>query len=262
MTSPLLRLLLLAAAYWSAWIELAERLRSIEAVASLALVVLAVATPAALRLARGGRLLAVPLAPAGLLLALYACACAAAPPIAQMAVAVAALLHALHRAGHDGRPPPALLGLALLALPALPTLEFYLAFPLRLASAGLTAGLLQAGGLAVSVDGVALRWGERLIQFDAPCSGVHMLWAALFLASAIAFLDRFGTARYLAAVAVALVLAVAGNALRAASLFYVESGIVTTGMPAAAHDAIGLAAFAMTATAFVAVVRRRPWRAA
>jgi len=262
MTSPLLRLAVLAAAYWGAWIELAERLRSTEAVASLALVVLAVAAPAALRLARGERLLAVPLAPASLLLVLYVGACAAAPPIAGMALAVVALLHGLYHAGQGGRPPPALFGLALLALPVLPTLEFYLAFPLRLASAGLTAGLLQANGLAVSVEGVALRWGDRLIQFDAPCSGVHMLWAALFLASAVGFLDRFGPERYLAALAIALVLAVAGNALRAASLFYVESGIVTTGMPAAAHDAIGLAAFAMTAMAFVAIVRRRPWRPA
>jgi exosortase/archaeosortase family protein len=261
MTSSPLRLALLAAAYWGAWIELALRLRSAEAAASLALVVLAVAAPAALRLVRGERLLAVPLMPAGLLLVLYVGACASAPPIAQMAVAVAALLHALYRAGQDARPPPALFGLALLALPVLPTLEFYLAFPLRLASAGLTAGLLQASGLAVSAEGVALRWGNRLIQFDAPCSGVHMLWAALFLASAIGFLDRFGPGRYLAALAVALVLAVAGNAVRAASLFYVESGIVTAGMPAA-HDAIGLAAFAMTATAFVAIVRSRPWRAA
>jgi exosortase/archaeosortase family protein len=258
----MIRLALMAAAYWGAWIELALRLRNSEAAASLVLVALAVAAPALLRLARGERLLAVPLATAGLLLALYVVACFAAPPIAQMAVAVVALLHALFRAGHDGRLPPALVGLALLALPVLPTLEFYLAFPLRLASAGLTASLLQASGLAVSVEGVALRWGDRLIQFDAPCSGVHMLWAALFLASAVGFLDRFGLARYLAALAVALVLAIAGNALRAASLFYVESGIVTTGMPAAAHDAIGLAAFAMTAMAFVAIVRLRPWRTA
>src|SRR5262249_43872824 len=97
---------------------------------------------------------------------------------------------------------------------------------------------------------------------DAPCSGVHMLWAALFLASAVGFLDRFGPARYLAALSAALLLAVVGNALRAASLFYVESGIVTTDMPATAHDAIGLAAFAMTAVAFIAIVKRRPWRPA
>src|SRR5262249_14369692 len=155
-------------------------------------------------------------------------------------------------AGQGGRPPPALYGLALLALPVLPTFEFYLAFPLRLASAGLTAALLQASGLAVSVEGVALRWGERPIPFDAPCSGVHMLWASLSLASAVGFLDRLGAARYLVALAVAPVLAVAGNALRATSLFYVESGIVSTDVPAAAHDSIGLAAFAMTAVAFIA----------
>lgn len=260
MSPPLVRLAALIAAYWGAWVALAERLRSAEAAASLALVVLAVAAPAAMRLVRGERLLAVPLLPASLLLALYVGACVAAPPIARMALAIIALLHGLHRCGQDGRPPAALFGLALLALPVLPTVEFYLAFPMRLASAGLTAAMLQASGLAVSVEGVALRWGDRLIQFDAPCSGVHMLWAALFLASAIGFLDRFGAARYLAALAVATALAIAGNAVRAASLFYVESGIVAT--PAAAHDAIGLAAFAMTAMAFVAIVRRRPWRPA
>ena len=59
----------------------------------------------------------------------------------------------------------------------------------------------------------------------------------------------------------ALALAVAGNALRAASLFYVEAGLIADA-PAWWHDGIGLAAFALSAAATLwLLVRLTPKRA-
>ncbi|MFO1061871.1 MAG: archaeosortase/exosortase family protein [Dongiaceae bacterium] len=259
MMAPLAWLAALAAALWGAWRALAARL-DLEAALALALVGLAVAAPLVRRLCRGEPPGRFPALPVGVLLVLYLAACRCGPPLLQIALATAALVWAVHALGRAERPPAALLGLALLALPVLPTLEFLLAYPLRLVSAGLAAALLRLGGLGVTVEGVALRWGDRLVQFDAPCSGVHMLWAGLALAAALGALGRWPARRAAAAALLAGAAAIAGNALRAASLFYVESGLLAVERPALVHQAVGLAAFLIAALplALLSRARRRP----
>ena len=65
------------------------------------------------------------------------------------------------------------------------SVEDNVAYPLRVASARITALMLRTNSFPVALEGVALRWGEATVQFDAACSGVRMLWGALFLASAL-----------------------------------------------------------------------------
>ena len=85
-----------------------------------------------------------------------------------------------------------------------------------------------------------------MIQFDAPCSGVNMLWAGLLLAHMGCVLLRLGACKVLIVVALSIGFTIAGNVLRASSLFYVETGLVPQA-PAWWHDGIGVAAFMLSA---------------
>lgn len=149
------------------------------------------------------------------------------------------------------------LALALLAVPILPTLDVLVAGPLRRVSAVLTAAMLRLNGIDVGLEGVALEWHGRELLFDGPCSGVRMLWALLVLASFYGTIRSVPLWRFALLLAGAVVVAILGNALRAASLFYVESGFVPMLHGAAAHEAVGLAAFAIVAGAAVALASHR-----
>jgi len=183
----------------------------------------------------------------------YATSVLGAPELLQAMLACCALL-AMWCAWRWGtRPHPAALGLMVLALPALPTAQFVLGYPLRAAAGELAARLLGLAGFAVARDGVALRWGAQLVAIDAPCSGVNMLWTALLLAFLLALWGGLSWRRTALLGSVATALAIAGNGLRAASLFLVESGAVKVpaSFPAvsleAVHVALGLVAFALAA---------------
>jgi exosortase/archaeosortase family protein len=84
-----------------------------------------------------------------------------------------------------------------------------------------------------------------------------MLWTCWFLASALAWLYRFGTLRYGLSLLVATGLAIAGNIVRATSLFYVEAGLIGAGNTDWLHAGVGLVAFAFTALTLIAVLRPR-----
>jgi exosortase/archaeosortase family protein len=129
------------------------------------------------------------------------------------------------------------------------------AYPMRVVSATFTAALLQAHGLAVVRQGTFLAWRDELIQFDAPCSGVNMLWAGLLLTLMGCVLFRLGVLKVAAAIALALALVIAGNVLRASSLFYVEAGLVPHA-PGWWHDGIGIVAFGLSAIAILWVLTR------
>jgi exosortase/archaeosortase family protein len=256
---PRLALALAPLLFWDAWRLLAGRFGDGLSALPLALVGLAVAAPALRRIA-AGKARPVPFALLSLPLACYVAAILLAPALIGAAAAVVTIvLLCRHVAGGRLAWPP-LVGLALLALPVVPSLDFYLAYPMRLAGAELTAALLRLNGMAVGVEGVALSWNGSLLLFDAACSGVRMLWAALFLASGYGLAAGFGPGRYARAVAIAIVLAIAGNAVRAASLFYIENGFVEALRGPVAHEAIGLVSFALLALGilFCLAPRRRP----
>lgn len=143
-------------------------------------------------------------------------------------------------------------GLLLLSLPVIASLQFYGGYPLRRLVASVAAPLLRLNGYAVVADGACLQWGEQLIWIDAPCSGVRMLWAGLFLACAIcSYFDLRAGKTLLATIAATLII-LAGNIMRAVALFYLEAGIVQ-GAPSWLHEGIGVVSFAFVACAIVGV---------
>jgi len=138
--------------------------------------------------------------------------------------------------------------LAVLSLPLISSMQFYLGYPLRLAVSALTAALLQLNGLAVVPEDACLRWHGELVAIDAPCSGIKMLWTSLYVAATLASTHKLSSPRSLLLLCLATLLALAGNVIRATSLFFIQSGIVE---PIAAlpppdwlHNAIGLVSFA------------------
>ncbi|MDD3481772.1 archaeosortase/exosortase family protein [Azovibrio restrictus] len=175
-------------------------------------------------------------------LGLYATASLAGLPLSLRAGLAALTLGALLSAWRLGRRLDLpLTGLLLLALPLAASLQFYLGYPLRVLAGHLTLLLLDLHGLPVQLEGATLLWNGQEIAIDAPCSGVRMLWSGLFLMAAAAAWHRFTPRQTLLALGLTLVAVVAANGLRAAALFYLESGLLQ--LPPWVHDATGLAVF-------------------
>lgn len=239
------------AAGWDAWRWYAGRVAAVPDEAAM------LAVLAGLLIVLGGpRMLrrkpdfSVPLLPMAALLALYAVSHAFAPPLIRCGIAATAALTPLAIAAFRGRPPAAFWGLVLLAMPVLPSLQFTAGYPMRIASAAVATVFLKMHGLAIARDGTFLLWQGEMVQFDAPCSGVNMLWAGLVLTLTASVLFRLDALRTAAAVLTALAVTILTNALRAASLFYVETAF-STSVPADTHEQAGIAAFAMGAAAMV-----------
>jgi len=114
------------------------------------------------------------------LVAMYTASYNVLPPLAHALLAVTALGVAVGRRGF----PLAWWALLVLSLPLVATLQFYLGYPLRLATTALCVPLLRSGGLHVVAESTTLRWAGETVIVDAPCSGIHMLWTGLFLAAA------------------------------------------------------------------------------
>ena len=77
------------------------------------------------------------------------------------------------------------LGLAVLALPLLSSLQFYAGYPLRVMTAEVSRWLLQPA-FDVLRDGSSLWVDGRQVIVDAPCSGVQMVWLGYFTACVVA----------------------------------------------------------------------------
>jgi exosortase/archaeosortase family protein len=131
-------------------------------------------------------------------------------------------------------------------MPLLPSLQHTLGYPMRVVSAALTVVLLNLNGLAVARQGTFLVWRDETVQFDAPCSGINMLWAGLLLTLMGCVLFCLRLVKTMIAVALSILLVIAANVLRASSLFYVEAGMLPQA-PAWWHEGIGIAAFTVSA---------------
>lgn len=175
------------------------------------------------------------------------------PPIGRAAIAISTALACLYSGLIGSRPPIAFWGLICLSLPVLPSLQVTFGYPLRIVSAAATVSLLNAQGLDVARQGTFLVWRGEMVQFDAPCSGINMLWAGLIIAFMGCVSQRFGTGRTALAVAACVVFTLAGNILRASSLFYVEAGLIA-GIAPSVHEAIGIAAFVLAALGLILVL--------
>lgn len=174
------------------------------------------------------------------------------PPLISAAVALISIGCTLSAFRLARRLHIGLIGLLLLALPVIPTLQFYLGYPLRVLVAEMAIPLLRLNGILVAREGSCLNWGGALISIDAPCSGIKMLWTGLYLAFALCCFYRLNNTRTSVAAIMALILVVIGNGLRAISLFYIETGIIK--MARWTHEGVGLLLFALTALAIITSV--------
>ncbi|MCU0950435.1 MAG: archaeosortase/exosortase family protein, partial [Burkholderiaceae bacterium] len=155
------------------------------------------------------------------------------------------------------RPAAALTTLLLLSLPVIASLNFYLGYPLRVATAQAAAPLLALLGIDAQPAAAALLFRGRTVLVDAPCAGIGMLWVGSYTAALLSYLNGADARRTLLHAVAAAVLVFSANVLRNVALFFPEAGLIA--LPAAAHDAIGLAAFAL---ALGPVVWLTQWRLA
>ncbi|WP_179957681.1 archaeosortase/exosortase family protein [Exilibacterium tricleocarpae] len=245
-------------AFWDSWSWLARR--AAQAAGDMAGLLAVVAVTACLvvfSVMSKRRIVRFSLVPQVVLLLIYGASywLWPTPPIFKAAIAMLCVFLTLHRGVFGRRPPPAYWGMVLCALPVVPSLQFYLGYPARLISAGLTVPLLRMNGLSVHREGTYLVWQDQQIQFDAPCSGITMLWAGVLLTFTLAYLRNFTGLETLRALGVCAVLVLFGNVLRAGSLFYLETGIVTPAAPWW-HEGVGVAVFIGIAAVLVAVLNR------
>ena len=168
------------------------------------------------------------------------------------ATAIALVLSAcvLRRVLHPG-----LLGLLWLALPVLPSIEYYAGFPLRVLVTHGAALWLRLAGWAVRPEQAVLNWEGLQVAVDAPCAGLRMMWAGAWLTLTLICLRRLSFRRAVLAAVLALVWILVANILRTAALFLLEIGWIRG--PAWLHPVVGVIVFAFAAGG-IALTTRGP----
>jgi exosortase/archaeosortase family protein len=162
-----------------------------------------------------------------------------APPLLAALVAVLALSAHVFAWLPERAPRVALAGLALLALPLIASVQYYVGWPLRAFTAQFSAWLLQAVGMDAQPSGAALTVAGRLVLVDAPCSGVQMAWLAYFAACATAAFSSLRDASLLRRLPLVSLAVLTGNVLRNSVLVALEAR--PDGLAQWQHEAIGLA---------------------
>lgn len=140
-----------------------------------------------------------------------------------------------------------IVGLMLVSLPLIASLQFYGGFPIRVITAFVSSQILNLIGYNVQPQGTLLYWLGEVIAVDAPCAGIKMLWTGLYLNFTLAAWRDLGFFATWLSTSVTLFSVFIGNILRATLLFFTESGLVNA--PNIAHQAIGLMVFATVALA-------------
>ena len=196
---------------------------------------------------------ATPLVASAVAIGAWACGLLAFLPAGRSSALVA-------RDGAPRRAPPRaiaalpVLGLALLALPLIASLQFYAGYPLRVVTAEASRWLL-APWFDVLREGSSLNVGGHLVIVDAPCSGVQMAWAGYFCACAVALARGLGDRAVALRLPLVGALVLAGNVARNTVLVALEA----TGRAVASglHEGIGLLALAAVCGAVAAWMGRQ-----
>ncbi len=154
-----------------------------------------------------------------------------------------------HRGGHGHRPDLGGWLLLLFSLPIVSSLNFYSGYPLRLVVGKIAAPLISMVGFPTIADGTTLIWGQQMVQIDAPCSGIKMLWFALFIGAVLTCVLKLSLVRSAVVLAASVIASLLGNVLRITSLFFVETGIlkIDQSLDSFVHQAVGTVAFAIAA---------------
>ena len=172
---------------------------------------------------------------------------AGVPSLAGALIAVLSLACAALAWWPRGHPKAPLLGLLVLSLPWLATLQFYLGWPLRVLTAQLSAWALQVAGYVAERSGASMVVDGQLLIVDAPCSGVQMAWFAYFTACAGAAAADLADRRFAQRAALVGAVVLLGNVLRNSVLVALESRPV--GLAPLWHEVIGLAVLAAVCSA-------------
>ena len=150
------------------------------------------------------------------------------------------------------------LGLSVLSLPLLASLQFYAGYPLRVVTAEASRWLL-AMQHDVARSGTSLMVNGHLVIVDAPCSGVQMVWLGYFTACVVAlytqrFNRAFNSRTFITRLPAVSVLVLVGNVVRNTLLVAGEaSGWHLSGW---AHEAVGLTVLAAVCAGIAGVMGR------
>jgi exosortase/archaeosortase family protein len=131
-----------------------------------------------------------------------------------------------------------------MSLPIMPSLNFFLSYPIRLFSSSIALRLILLTGTPVELTGLFFEFDGKLVMVDAPCSGLNSIWSGVVFSCALAAFLRINLAGTLVLGISSGALLIASNILRTASLFFLEAGIIPA--PPGAHTACGIFTFAMT----------------
>lgn len=177
------------------------------------------------------------------------------PPLLRGLIAVLAILLLILSLRAPGQPWLAWLGLGVLSLPLLSSLQFFVGYPLRVVTAEVSAWLLRLASYAVERQGSALLVEGRWVMVDAPCSGVQMAWVGYFTALALAAWLRLPDRQLLQRLPLVGLLVLGGNILRNTALVWGEGA--STAFPGWAHEGIGLLIFAAVCGLILRLMGRR-----
>ncbi len=182
------------------------------------------------------------LASAGTLIASFSSVASVLPPLATGLIAVLAWACGLLAFLPRRIAVVPVIGLAVLALPLLSSLQFYAGYPLRVVTAEISSWLLTPG-FETMREGTTLVIDGRQVIVDAPCSGVQMVWLGYFTACAVALWTGRCDRSFVARLPVVGLTVLLGNVVRNSVLLALEA----TDRPLSpwAHEVWGLAVLAM-----------------
>ncbi len=189
-----------------------------------------------------------------LLVTLYECIFRYSPMEIKAGMALVSLAFTVNILWKKTYPELGLIGLCLLSLPLIPSLQFYLGYPMRLLVAHCTALILNMTGLGVMSRGTCLVWNDTLVWIDAPCSGIRLLWFGGYCVCALSLVYRLTFRRTFIAGIFTTGLVIVANIVRSASLFYSESGLIC--LPDFFHTGIGIAVGIMLGITILLMTRR------
>ncbi len=148
------------------------------------------------------------------------------------------------------------LGLSVLSLPLLASLQFYAGFPLRVVTAEASRWLLSAAH-TVERSGSSLVVDRQLVIVDAPCSGVQMVWLGYFTACVVALVVGRANRSFLLRLPIVSALVLVGNVLRNTVLVAFQASGAP--LPGWGHEAVGLAVLALVCAGIAwAMATNRP----
>lgn len=172
---------------------------------------------------------------------IYALTYPFSPPLIRAMIAFSAIAVTLTRFFLKVDFNPGIWGLFILGVPLIPSLQFYLGYPLRWLTAFIAVMLINLSGFSISQSGACLNWSGRLVVIDAPCSGIKMFWTGYYLMLTLTAINGFKFPKTIIALLLTTAIIMFGNILRSVTLFYLEAGIVQA--PGWMHEIIGLVTF-------------------